>query len=161
MSCPTRSEDPAPYPGSGASPQEITRFAQAYHSSALLLIEAGRGREAVDRAPGRYCALHAIELYLHAFLREAGEAPARLRAHPHNFGMHAALAMERGLVLRRKTALHLAQLSSKRDYLVVRYGPDCMDAVCELNRLVASLEEIARKVRAAIVPGGGTGEAAA
>jgi hypothetical protein len=69
--------------------------------------------------------------------------------------------MERGLAIRRKTALHLVQLSRQREDLVVRYRPDCMDAICELNRLVASLEEIARKVRAAIVPGGGTGEAAA
>jgi hypothetical protein len=161
MSCPTPPAVPQPDPGSGASAAEIVRFAQAYHTSALMLIEAGRGREAVDRAPGRYCALHAIELYLDAFLRAAGEAPGRLRAHQHNFGMRAALAMERGLAIRRKTALHLVQLSRQREDLVVRYRPDCMDAICELNRLVASLEEIARKVRAAIVPGGGTGEAAA
>jgi hypothetical protein len=144
-----------------ASAQEIMRLAEAYHRSGLALIEAGRGGDAVGRAPGRYCAIHAIELYLDAFLRAAGETPCRLRVHGHDLGRRAALAIGRGLDLRRKTALHLVQMSRQRDHLVVRYGPECLDAVCEINRLVASLTEIARKVRASVLPDGGTGEAAA
>lgn len=154
-------ESTPPYPGANAGAPEMLNLAAAYERSARTLIEAGRGGDAVGRAPGRYCAIHAIELYLDAFLRAAGETPCRLRAHGHDLGRRAELAIDRGLVLRQKTRLHLVQMSRQRDHLVVRYGPECIDAVCELNRLLASLTEIAGKVQAALRPDGGAGGAAA
>lgn len=137
----------APYPGSTASSDDVLRFAETYHHSALRLLEEARGGDAIARAPGRFCALHAIELYLDAYLRSVGESPCRLRAHGHDLRMRAALAMDRGLALRAKTRHHLIQLTIDREYLVLRYGPDRASAVSELNRLTATLAEIARKVR--------------
>jgi hypothetical protein len=91
--------------------------------------------------------VHAIELYLDAFLRGVGESPCRLRAHGHDLRMRAALAMDRGLALRAKTRTHLIRLTVDREYIVLRYGPDRAASVSDLNRLLASLGEIARKVR--------------
>ena len=139
----------APYPGSTASSDEMLRFAETYHRSALRLLEEARGGDAIARAPGRFCALHAIELYLDAYLRSLGESPCRLRAHGHDLRMRAALAMDQGLALRAKTRLHLIQLTIDREYLVLRYGPDRAASVSEVNRLTATLAEIGRKVREA------------
>lgn len=140
----TASPEPSPEPASVA---ELLRLAEEYRSAALALL-AGRS------TPGRFCALHAIELYLDAFLRLAGQSPARLRRHGHNFGARAALAIHGGLDLRRKTALHLVSLSRRRDYLAVRYGPKTGSEPCEINRLAGTLEEVAKAVRAAVA---GTG----
>ena len=60
------------------------------------------------------------------------------------------LAVEKGLSLRRRTAEHLIRLSDQRDYLVVRYGPEQLGDLSEINRMFATLKEIAEKVRAAI-----------
>ncbi len=139
----------APYPGFTASADEMLRFADSYHRSALALLDGARGRDAIARAPGRYCAVHAIELYLVAFLRGLGESPGRLRAQGHDLRMLAALALEGGLALRDKTRQHLIRLTTDREYLVLRYGPDRVASVSELNRLTASLTEIAQKVRRA------------
>ncbi len=137
----------APCPGFTATADEMLRFAETYHRSALRLLEESRGGDAIACAPGRFCAVHAIELYLDAFLRALGESPGRLRAQGHDLRMRAALAMERGLALRAKTRLHLIRLTLDREYLVLRYGPDRASSVSELNRLTATLAEIARKVR--------------
>jgi hypothetical protein len=150
-----------PYPGAGANAGDMLRYAGAYHAAALALLTAGRDGDPLARAPARFCAVHAIELYLDAFLRSLGESPCRLRAHHHNLVMRAALAIQHGLSLRRKTALHLVRLTADREYLVLRYGPERCAAVCELNRLTASLEEIARKVRQAAEPASCDGRDAA
>lgn len=139
----------APHPGPTASSDEMLRLAETYHRSALRLLEEARGKEPIARAPGRFCALHAIELYLDAFLRSLGESPCRLRAHGHDLRMRAALAMDRGLALRTKTRLHLIRLTVDREYLALRYGPDRAASVSDLNRLTATLAEIGRKVREA------------
>lgn len=159
MTFPTVSVSPAAI--AAAPAPAVLHLAQAYHDAALLLLEAGRDADAVARAPGRSCALHAMELYLDAFLRAAGETPCRLRLHGHDLGRRAALAIGRGLDLRRKTALHLVQVSRRRDHATARYGPACPDAICEINRLKASLGEIARKVRPAVLLADDAGEAAA
>lgn len=142
----------APYPGSTATADEMLRLAETYHLSALRLLDEARGGDAIARAPGRFCAVHAIELYLDAFLRALGESPCRLRAHGHDLRMRAALAMDHGLALRAKTRLHLIRLTLDREYLMLRYGPDRAASVCELNRLTATLAEVARKVRHLAVP---------
>ena len=140
----------APAVASDPAVAATLRLAEEYHDAARALLSAGPSAEAGARAPARFCALHAIELYLDAFLRVAGESPGRLRAHSHNFGLRAALAMRAGLDLRRKTALHLVRLTAARTYVADRYGPTRTAEPCEMNRLAATLEEIARKVRDAL-----------
>ena len=63
--------------------------------------------------------------------------------------MRAALANAGGLGLRRRTAKHLAAMTQGREYLVLRYDPG-MAELPPLNRLWASLDEIARKVTRAV-----------
>lgn len=134
---------------------EVLRLATAYHAAAESLLAASGRAEAAEAAPARFLALHAIELYLDAFLRGLGESPGRLRAHGHDLRLRAALAIEGGLALRRKTALHLCQLTRDRAHAALRYGPARAAEPCELNRLRGSLDEIAAKVRAALAPANG------
>ncbi len=136
-------------PGPDASADELLLFAQSYHAAASTLM-ASKETFPLAAAPARYCALHAIELYLDAFLRIAGEPAGRLRLHGHDLRIRAALAIARGLKMRRKTALHLVRLSADRAYQVARYGPQRPEPKSETNRMAATLDEIACKVGAAV-----------
>ena len=135
-----------PYPGTNAGPSEIFALATEYHSAAEALILRGRPRQPISRAPARLCAIHAIELYLNAFLLAAGDPPERVRAHFHNLANRANLAVGRGLVLRKLTVAHLVRMTEDREYLVSRYGPELSGTLSESNRLMATLNEIAKKV---------------
>ena len=48
---------------------------------------------------------------------------------------------------------HLAEMTARREYIIVRYGPDQKAQISELTRLRATLEEVARKVQSAVVSG--------
>ncbi len=139
-----------PYPGSQASVVEVLALAEVYHRAALVLLaKSGKG-DALRRAPGRLCALHAIELYLSAFLRSHGEPPRQARAWGHSLAGRVAAAAGNGLVLRRRTAAHLERITVSREYLVLRYGPEQLPADDPVNRLTATLAEVAKKVDAAV-----------
>lgn len=56
-----------------------------------------------------------------------------------------------GLVLRLRTARHVAAVARDRKYLVARYGPDCPGSASQVNRLLATLDEVAAKVSRAFV----------
>lgn len=60
------------YPGSRASAAEIFALAEEYRLAAEGLMLNGRPRGPISRAPARLCAIHAIELYLNAFLLAGG-----------------------------------------------------------------------------------------
>ncbi len=49
-----------PYPGSQASVAELLALAEEYHGAAVRLLAAAG--DALEQAPGRLCALQAIEL---------------------------------------------------------------------------------------------------
>ena len=138
---------PKPYPGATASASEIFALAAEYHSAAEALILKGRPRQPISRAPARLCAIHAIELYLNAFLLAAGDPPERVRAHFHNLAERASSAVGRGLILRKLTLAHLVRMTEEREYLISRYGPEMSSTLSESNRLMATLNEVARKVR--------------
>jgi hypothetical protein len=70
-----------------------------------------------------------------------------VRGHLHNLTDRAAIARDRGLVLRKRTANHLVRMTEDREYLVSRYGPELSGSLSEINRLMATLAEIARKVQ--------------
>lgn len=140
---------PDPAPDQEASAEALLAYAESYRAAATTLLTSD-GRDPLAAAPARYCALHAIELYLDAFLRGLGESPGRLRAHGHDLRVRAALAIARGLTLRRKTAQHLVRLSVERAHQIARYGPARPEPASETNRLAATLDEIARKVGDAI-----------
>lgn len=134
------------YPGELASPRQIHELAEEYRKAANQLLQLGRPGKPLTRAPFRLSAIHAIELYLTALLLHRGHNPNQIRKMQHDLSARTELALEAGLRLRAKTAKHLQSLSQNREYLVTRYGPELAATVSQINRLTATLEEVAAKV---------------
>lgn len=65
-------------------------------------------------------AIHAIELYLNAFLLHSGHDAAQIREFRHNLAARADLAVELGLALRKRTREHLHTMSQSREFLITR-----------------------------------------
>ena len=105
-------------------------------------------------------AVHAVELYLNALLLHAGVQAARIRGLQHDLGTRATLAMGLGLKLSPGTQTHLETLTDHREYIVARYGPEQRQNLSELNRLEATLEEVAVKTIAILDRGESKGLAA-
>lgn len=135
-----------PYPGALASPSEVLQLATEYHAAAQLLATRGRRGHPISRAPFRQAAIHAVELYLNAFLLHSGLEHRRVRALHHDLAARTELSLERGLQLRMRTATHLRSMATAREYLVSRYGPELTSSLSQLNRLSATLTEVASKV---------------
>ncbi|MEZ6012129.1 MAG: hypothetical protein R3C08_09705 [Hyphomonas sp.] len=134
------------YPGDSAEPSALISLADEYRESAILLMSRGRRGAPLSWAPARLVAIHAIELYLNAFLIKAGYTPADIRGLQHDFDRRTAYALDAGLTLRRRTAAHLNSLHANREYLGARYGPEQANTWSQLNRLLATLEEVSSKV---------------
>ncbi|AMX99011.1 hypothetical protein AB0V83_31430 [Mesorhizobium ciceri] len=134
------------YPGELASAQQIHELAEEYRKAAALLVPLGRSGKPLSRAPFRLSAIHAIELYLTALLLHRGHEPDQIRKMHHDLAARAKHTVEAGLRLRAKTANHLQSLSQNREYLIIRYGPEMAATASQINRLTATLEEVAVKV---------------
>jgi hypothetical protein len=131
------------YPGNSATPAQILSLAAEYRRSAETLLAAGRNGAPLSWTAYRLVALHAIELYLNAYLIAAGHSQQYVRGLQHDTASRAQHAAE--LRLRKRTAEHLQRLSEDREYLVVRYDPS-PSSISPLNRLHATLTEVAQKV---------------
>jgi len=140
-----------PYPGADVSPFSLLRLAHEYRRAAETLLEKVRPGDPISRVPARLCALHAIELYLSAFLLHRGTPAEKVRSHSHNLAARATLATDSGLMLRKLTAAHLATTTDNREYLISRYAPDMVKKLSETNRLMATLNEVGKKVTAKLV----------
>lgn len=136
------------YPGESATPRQIAALADEYRQAADALLKTGRRGVPLSRAPYRFVAIHAIELYLNALLLAGGCPSADLRRMHDDLTSRSAMAVDR-LCLRKRTLAHLATLSETREYLTTRYAPEATIA-SELNRLDATLAEVAEKVGAFI-----------
>ena len=134
------------YPGALASPQQLHELADEYRKAANLLLQLGRPGKPLTRAPFRLSAIHAIELYLTALLLHRGHGSNQIRKMQHDLSARTQYAIDAGLVLRTKTIRHLQSLSQGREYLVTRYGPELAATVSQINRLTATLDEVAAKV---------------
>lgn len=134
------------YPGELASPRQLHELAEEYRKAANLLLQQGRPGKPLTRAPFRLSAIHAIELYLTALLLHCGHNPNQIRKMQHDLSARTEHALKAGLQLRTKTATHLQSLSQNREYLVTRYGPELAATTSQINRLTATLEEVAAKV---------------
>lgn len=121
-------------------------MAVAYHAAAKALLPSGKKGSHHSRAPWRLIAIHATELYLNALLLHFGQTAAEIRGLQHNMGSRAERAIAKGLVLRKRTASHLASIGTNREYLVVRYSPELDAKLSQINRLNATLDELAEKV---------------
>ncbi len=135
-----------PYPGSCATVVDILALAEQYQCAAHTLLAIRQKKRPLSTAPGRHCALHAIELFLNAVARQNGASAANVRAQYHAVDDPKIVT---ALGLRKKTHMHLSALTRDREYLVIRYAPDMMSDMSEINRLTATLDEVARKAKAA------------
>ncbi|HWT13491.1 MAG TPA: hypothetical protein VN231_12105 [Allosphingosinicella sp.] len=140
------SEAQQPYPGEMAAPEQVLLLADEYRKAAHLLLQLGRPGGQLSRAPFRLVAIHAIELYLNALLLHRGHAPSQVRGLQHDLAQRAELAVAAGLKLRSRTAAHLTAIARNREYLVIRYGPELNGTSSQINRLTATLDELAKKV---------------
>lgn len=111
------------HPGETATARDVLALADEYRRAAETLLPAGRKRSPLSRAPCRLVAIHAIELYLNAYLLRAGLSPAAVRRLQHDSGSRTRQAVTAKLVLRKRTLAHLQRLTERREYLTTRY--DC------------------------------------
>lgn len=137
------------YPGGDAKPADVLRLAQQYQLAAHALLPLGRRGQPLSYAPFRLVAIHAIELHLNALLLAKGHPSPKVRGMHHNLAARTAAAIGAGLVLRKRTTQHLRSLSETREYLVSRYDPE-LSTMSKINRLSATLEEVATKSAAII-----------
>lgn len=137
------------YPGETACSAQVLALADAYRTATLALAPCGKGLGPVRNAPFRLLAIHAIELYLNAYLLDTGMSASCVRGLQHDFAKRTDLAVAAKLALRARTAQHLRSLSVSREYLTTRYDPGVSDA-SHINRLNASLNEVSQKVTARI-----------
>ncbi len=121
-------------------------LADEYRTAAQTLQMQGRKGHPLSRAPYRLAAIHAIELYLNALLLQRGQNASQIRAMQHHLSTRMDLAQASGLKLKKRTANHLQSLEANREYLVTRYGPEMTASISQINRLNATLDEVAKKV---------------
>jgi hypothetical protein len=122
-----------------ASPHEMLTLADAYAASADQLLEQyGAGKRDL-RLPAHLCAMHAVELYLHAFLRFRGATSKDIKSRQHNFE-HEEFCERLGLD--QKTREHLKRLSDRNEYLLVRYRPERVGDLSQANRMQRTLKAV-------------------
>jgi len=136
----------SPYPGTEASVAQLLALAHEYHAAHNHLMVRPNSGQAHASAPARLLAIQAIELYLNAFLRNVGESPQTIRGLQHDLGKRTALAVEKGLILKKRTADHMMALTATREYLSSRYGPELSSTWSNMNRIAATLKELFEKV---------------
>ena len=134
------------YPGARTLPLDVYALAEEYWAAAHALKERGRRGEPLSWAPFRLCAIHAIELYLNALLLRQGKTSEEIRGLQHNLASRVDLAVEHGLNLRQRTTKHIRKLDLNREYLATRYGPELLESASLIPELIATLEELHRKV---------------
>ena len=137
------------YPGNDATAEQLLKLAAEFHLAAVASKATGRRGQPLSRAPFRLLSIHAIELYLTAYLVKTGRSPSAVRGMQHDLIGRLDLAVNEGLVLTKGTSGHLGKLSSGREYLLSRYDVD-QTRLTQLNRLEATLLEIANKVKAGL-----------
>lgn len=120
---------------------DFVRRADAHRADALAPLVAGRG------APCRVCAVHALDLYLVAFLTARAVVPDRGRGAP-ALAAHARQAAKAGLALRPRTLEFLEAMAHGREDVVAR--DETALGLGGGNRLAATLEEVGSRVAAGL-----------
>jgi hypothetical protein len=138
------------YPGDHASPYDMNRLADFYRDAAHRSSGSILVGDPISAGPMRLLAIHSIELNLSAYLLLQGSSWPAIRRMGHDLTARLECATGKGLVLRERTSAHIRAIARDREYLVARYGPDCLSTASQMNRLLATLEEVARKVSRAV-----------
>ncbi|NVD43307.1 hypothetical protein HT585_31035 [Ensifer sp. HO-A22] len=129
--------------GKTASVRDVLHLAARYRAAAIKL---GEAPAKPNQLPQRLLALHAIELYLDALLLSKSIGRETIRVFQHDLGERARIAAAAGLVLRKRTLAHLVALTAVKEYCVVRYAPELTPRLSQVNRVMATLDELSQKV---------------
>jgi len=129
------------------SPQLLFSLAEEYRRAALNLEVLRKKRQPLSLAPFRFAAIHAIELYLSAVLLKGGYEPNKVLKLGHRLKRRAELAQDLGLVLGKGALDHLEKLEATCEYQAARYGWDSLKTASPANKLVATLNDVARKTK--------------
>lgn len=140
--------DPA-YPSREPSVRDTLALPAQYRDAAVKL---GATSPKLAHRPVHLLALHSVEIYLDALLLAKGLDHKTIRGFQHNLGERPRVAIETGLVLRKRTAAHLVTLSSTREYDAIRYGPTRASKFSQVNRVMATLDEVSQKVGRVLRP---------
>lgn len=132
------------YLSESASSRTVLRLAEQYKEAAVRLSEV---TSKSNHIPQRLLALHSMELFLNALLLAKGVDHETIRALEHDLAERMRMASQAGLVLRKRTEAHLTSLSSCREYHVIRYAPELTGTISQVNRVMATLDELSQKVR--------------
>jgi hypothetical protein len=133
-------------PGDGMDAMSTLALAEEFAQASMSLRKFCRKGCLNSHAPFRFAALHAIELYLAAYLRFHGLDNSELRSTGHRLCDKLKCATNYGLSLGKKTQEHIAELTNKQEYLVVRYDSTLLPRLTQINRLEATRDELAAKV---------------
>ena len=131
------------YPDQSAKVRDILALATQYRDAAVTL---GEGVSKSGHPPRRLLALHSIELHLNALLLAKGLDRDTVNGLQLDLGERTRRAVMPASFC-AGTAEHLASLSSNREYLVIRYRPDLTASISQMSRLMATLDELSRKIR--------------
>jgi hypothetical protein len=134
------------YPGNDDSAAQFMKLAKHYANAANSFSKLAEKQKGPALAPYRLLAIHAIELALNALLLHNAVPPEKVRGLQHNLQERITLTNDFGLALRAKTVRHVKELTESREYLLHRYDPEASLKVSQLNRLIATMQEVSCKV---------------
>lgn len=132
---------------------QMLSLAHEYRKIALTLDKLEVKKRPIALAPYRFAAVHAIELYINAFLMFKGYEAKALRGANHDFAKRQKWANELGLVLHSKTIARIDQIMLNREYLAARYSISHMKHGLDFAQLEIIMVELAKKVTAKICNG--------
>lgn len=134
--------------GADVEPQELLRLAGCYARAALRAQPVTNGNQ-VNSAPSRLLLIHAIELYLTAYLRHCGVPHGDMLTLNHKLHERALRARENGLPLGDKTLRRLENVDNRQEYKAVRYAPAAYQQ-SPVNQLESILIDVQRKLEKAL-----------
>ncbi|MBZ7927118.1 hypothetical protein LAC81_34755 (plasmid) [Ensifer adhaerens] len=125
-----------------ASVRNLLNLAAQYKDATIILGAASNS----SHIPRRLLAFHSIELYLDALLLAKGIDQGTIGGFQRELGERMRIACESGLVLRKRTAAHLASLTPNGEQHIIRCAPERTATLSQINRVMATLEEVSQKV---------------
>jgi hypothetical protein len=138
------------YPGDSATAQQLLELADQYFNAALTTrAKQVKPRQRLTWAPTRLLYVHAIELYLNAWLRKKNVANATLRGMKHSLSERYNEAARLGLTLPDSAQRNLVQVEHENAYVVVRYGPERLRELSNPMQLEGSLIAVRKAVLSA------------
>jgi len=129
------------------TPQELAKLARSFSEATDKLLGLCKKGQPLTHAPYRFAAIHAIELYLTAYLQLNNHEPKKIRGLQHDLAKRTDHATKAGLKLRKRTIAHLRELTSTREYVETRYHPTTLKNLTQPNAIIATLKDVEDKVR--------------